>query len=73
MSIKIEEMVNKKIVAKGTLKDITVDGITIVDEKEDIEETLSFDEVKKLIGKSVAISFTSKEETEEYISNLEES
>jgi len=73
MSIKIEEMVNKKIVAKGTLKDITVDGITIVDEKEDIEETLSFDEVKKLIGKSVAISFTSKEETEDYISNLEES
>ena len=72
MSIKIEEMVNKKIVAKGTLKDITVDGITIVDEKEDIEETLSFDEVKKLIGKSVAISFTSKEETEDYISNLEE-
>ena len=72
MSIKIEEVVNKKIVAKGTLKDITVDGITILDEKEDIEETLSFDEVKKLVGKSVAISFTSKEEAEDYINNLEE-
>jgi hypothetical protein len=72
MSIKIEEIVNNKIVAKGTLKGITVDGITIVDEKESIEQVLSFDKIKKLIGKSVAISFTSKEEAADYISNLEE-
>jgi len=65
MSIKIEEMLNKKIIAKGTLKDVTIDGITIVDEKEDVEEVLTFDEVRKLIGKSVAISFTSKEEVDE--------
>jgi hypothetical protein len=64
MAIKIEELLNKKITAKGLLKDITEVGFVVEDEKEGIEETLSFEEIKKLVGKSVAISITNKEEVE---------
>lgn len=64
MAIKIEEMLNKKITAKGTLKEVTEEGLVVTDEKEDIDETLSFEEIKKLVGKSIVINITNKEEVE---------
>lgn len=62
MAIKIEELLNKKITAKGLLKEVNATGFVITDEKEDIDETLSFEEIKKFVGKSIAISITNKEE-----------
>ena len=64
MSIKIVEELNKKIEGKGLLKEITANGFVLKDEKEGIDEVLTFEEITTLIGKTVKISITNKEEVE---------
>lgn len=64
MAIKIVEELNKKIEAKGELVSIDETGFTVRDLKEDVEEVLSFEEIKTLVGKNVKISITNKEEVE---------
>jgi len=52
------------ISAKGVLNEITTEGFLIYDEKNDIEELLTFDELKLFEGKTVNLKFTTKEEKE---------
>ena len=65
MSVKIEEIKNTKFSAKGILNEISVDGFVVEDEKSGDIETLTFDDIKTLIGKSVTIAFANKESIEE--------
>jgi len=65
LSVKIEEIKNTKFSAKGILNEISVDGFVIEDEKSGDIETLTFDDIKTLIGKSVTIAFANKESIEE--------
>lgn len=61
MSVKKEEVKNTKFSAKGILNAISEEGFTIEDEKTGDIETLTFDDIKTLIGKSVTIAFANKE------------
>ena len=65
MSVKIEEIKNTKFSAKGILTEVSVDGFVIEDEKSGDIETLTFEDIKTLIGKSVTISFANKELVDE--------
>ena len=62
--IKFEETKNVKISAKGLLLEINQDGLLIEDPKEG-NDLLTFDELKKLVGKNVVISIANKEIVEE--------
>jgi len=65
LSVKIEEIKNTKFSAKGILTEVSVDGFVIEDEKSGDIETLTFEDIKTLIGKSVTISFANKELVDE--------
>jgi len=65
MSVKIEEIKNTKFSAKGILTEVSVDGFVIEDEKSGDIETLTFEDIKTLIGKSVTIAFANKEMMDE--------
>ena len=65
MSVKIEEIKNTKFSAKGILTEISVDGFVIEDEKSGDIETLTFEDIKILIGKSVTIAFANKQMVDE--------
>lgn len=59
--IKTENASIIKITAKGTLEDITPDGFVVYDEKNDLRETLTFEQLKILVGKDVLLNFSVKE------------
>jgi hypothetical protein len=64
MSVKIEEIKNTKFSAKGILTEISEEGFHIEDEKSGDVEVLTMEDIKTLIGKSVVISFSNKEDLE---------
>lgn len=61
MSVKIEEIKNTKFSAKGILNEVSELGFVIEDEKSGDIETLTFEDIKTLVGKSVTIAFANKE------------
>jgi len=61
LSVKIEEIKNTKFSAKGILNEVSELGFVIEDEKSGDIETLTFEDIKTLVGKSVTIAFANKE------------
>ena len=65
MSVKTEKLESVKFSAKGILTIVDEFGFHIEDEKSGDIEILTLEDIKTLIGKSVAISFSNKETLEE--------
>lgn len=65
MSVKKEEIKNTKFSAKGILTAVTEEGFEIEDEKTGDIEVLTLEDIQTLIGKSVVIAFSNKEDIEE--------
>jgi hypothetical protein len=62
--IKTEISKLTKISGKGKLLEVTEEGLLLEDVKEQVEELLSFVELKDLVGKVVSFSFSTKEDEE---------
>ena len=60
--VKVEQNETIKFSAKGELVGITDTGIAVKDLKEGTIDVISFENVKKLIGKEVTITIQNKEE-----------
>jgi uncharacterized protein YPO0396 len=65
MSVKKEELKSIKLTAKGVLLEVSEEGLLIEDEKSGDQETLLFDDIRALVGKSVNIAIANKEQLEE--------
>lgn len=60
--IKFENTEVTKISAKGKLMSIDENGISILDLKENTLDVITFENVRKLIGKEITIAIQNKEE-----------
>lgn len=65
MSVKKEELKTLKLSAKGVLLEVSETGLIIEDEKSGDQETITFDDIREFVGKSITFAMGYKEEIDE--------
>jgi len=72
MSIKFENQLSNKIVAKGIFKGMSVDGFLFEDEKDETVDTLNFADFKKFEGKIISVTIANVDKNPSLVNDSNE-